>query len=166
MKELKRIQAELKAIPNHKDYYANDIGEIFSLKFNKIRKLKVNSDKDGYSTVKVGGKWRKVHRLVASAFIGDIDGLVVRHTNAIRNDNRVCNLLIGTVIDNINDTINMGRHARGESNGSSKLTNNDVTQIRDILERGVLNQNEIGHIYGVHNSVISRIKNKKSWSHV
>lgn len=43
-----------------------------------------------------------VHRLVASAFIGDCDGLTVNHKNEIKTDNRVENLELLTLRDNCN----------------------------------------------------------------
>lgn len=156
----------MKEVPNHKDYFATEDGIIYSLKFGKVRKLKVTKDQHGYETVKVDGKWRKVHRLVSAAFIGDITGLVVRHMNAVRDDNRVSNLKLGTIQDNINDTVRMGRQAKGEGCGVSKLTENDIRNIRVMLGFEWMTQARIANIYSVHNSVISRIKNKKAWSHV
>lgn len=54
---------------------------------------------------------RKVHRLVAEAFIGPIpDGMQVLHWNDIPDDNRVENLRIGTFSDNAYDKVRNGRH--------------------------------------------------------
>jgi len=48
---------------------------------------------NGYRLVRVHGVDRRVHRLVAIAFIANPDGLKeVDHINHVRTDNRVCNL--------------------------------------------------------------------------
>ena len=46
-----------------------------------------------YYTVRLSGKWRTIHRLVALAFIPQIPGkLEIDHINRCGTDNRVCNL--------------------------------------------------------------------------
>ena len=50
-------------------------------------------DGHGYRVVYILGKTYKVHRLVAEAFIQNLDGKpTVDHINRVRDDNRVCNL--------------------------------------------------------------------------
>ena len=65
----------------------------------------LSQDKDGYSIIclKKDGKptMRKVHRLVAEAFIENIDGRPeVNHENGIKNDNNVINLSWTTSSEN------------------------------------------------------------------
>lgn len=64
----------------------------------------------GYPMVKIDGKVRSVHRLVALAFCdGYAEGLHVNHKNGIRHDNRVSNLEWVTVSENCKDGYVRGR---------------------------------------------------------
>lgn len=48
---------------------------------------------DGYCVVRIEGKNRKVHRLIADTFLEPIKGKTqVDHINRVRNDNRLANL--------------------------------------------------------------------------
>jgi hypothetical protein len=65
-------------------------------------------------TLNHGGKSKRyrIHRLVASAFIPNPDGLpVVRHLNDDPLDNRISNLAWGTVSDNMRDVVRNGNHS-------------------------------------------------------
>lgn len=54
---------------------------------------------------------------------------------------------------------------QGSANPSSKLTEDDVREIFELLKQGIP-QNEIGERYGVVKGLISDIARRKSWSHV
>jgi len=41
-----------------------------------------------------------------------------------------------------------------------------MKEIYKNLNDGILTQKEIGKLFGVHESTISSIKNKRSWSHI
>jgi len=71
----------------------------------------------------------------------------------------------GTPQDNSDEMVERGRRVilRGESNGQSKLTATDILEIREIVG---LTNGQIGERYGVHNSIISSIRNHKSWQHI
>lgn len=61
---------------------------------------------------------QKVHRLVANAFLGPRpEGLVTRHLNDDKNDNRLVNLAYGTHLENARD-----RELNGIPNPSSAKT--------------------------------------------
>jgi len=82
----------------------------------------------GYSRVALckGGKrsCRRVHTLVARAFLGDgPKGFVVRHLDGNSRNNHVSNLAWGTVKDNAQDTARYGR-------ASKKLTEQNVVEMR------------------------------------
>lgn len=53
----------------------------------------------------------------------------------------------------------------GENHSKSKLSNNEVYKIRELLNKG-LTQNKVAKILGVNQSIISRILNNKAWKHV
>ncbi len=84
-----------KAIKGFEDYLVTDTGKVYSLKSQKY--LKACKHKKGYMLVnlcKNGQHYTKrVHRLVAVAFIGNPNNLTeVDHVNRKRDDNRVNNL--------------------------------------------------------------------------
>ena len=104
-------------IPEFKGYYqASNLGRIKSL-FRIVytarrriyvfdsRILKQKTDAYGYSVVNLSvdgvAKTRKVHRLVWSAFNGDIPkGMVINHINEIKTDNNLENLNLMSVKEN------------------------------------------------------------------
>lgn len=90
-------------------YKVSNFGNILSLKFNKQtqeRLLKLSTDSDGYAVIHIGEKMRKVHRLVAEAFLPKIDGKdFVNHIDGNKKNNRVENLEWVTCAEN-------ARHAR------------------------------------------------------
>ena len=82
---------------------------------NTLYVLKQNYDKDGYLTVILNGNVpgysrKKVHRLVAEAFIPNPDNLPqVMHLDGTRDNNYVINLQWGTCLENNNDPIRKER---------------------------------------------------------
>lgn len=58
------------------------------------------------------------------------------------------------------------RLARGEAHGLSKLTAEKVIKIRSIYGNGVLSCQQLGVLFGVTKSVISKVIRYKLWSHV
>lgn len=75
-------------------YEVSNCGNIKSIRRGVI--MSQVTDWNGYKRVSVNknGKCKclRVHREVARAFIGDVDGMFVDHINTIKTDNRVCNL--------------------------------------------------------------------------
>ena len=99
-----------KDIPNYEgSYQVSNLGRVKSLKYGKERILKPNLNKYGYLTVSLTKdsktKTRKVHKLVAMAFLGHVPcgyKIVVNHINFIRHDNRAENLELDTNRNNSN----------------------------------------------------------------
>lgn len=104
----------IKGIPH---YYIDSEGTVWSDKpsprYNpdgELRILRPRNHPSGYLYVgmyigKGGGKqrlWRRVHRLVADAFLGGIPkGYEVDHKNGIKTDNRLGNLRVITHRENV-----------------------------------------------------------------
>lgn len=101
------------AIPGHEGgYEVSDQGRIRS---GEGRILSTGPDSSGYPQVslRVGSKkiTRRVHRLVAEAFIPNPDNLpLVRHWDDVKTNNHVENLLWGTQSDNVLDLVRNGGH--------------------------------------------------------
>ena len=115
-----------------------------------------------------GGNIR-AHRYAWILRNGEIpDGLFVCH----RCDNPPCvnpdHLFLGTHQDNMDDMDKKGRRAlapRGQSHYASKLSEDDVRVIRQMLRDGH-SAASVATGFGVASSVISEIKTGKAWKSV
>lgn len=87
-------------------------------------------DKDGY----VLYKGKRAHQVMFERVNGKIPkGMVVRHT-CNRGHLGCCapnHLILGSQYDNVQDRVEAGRSARGEANGNSKLSDEQVAIIRE-----------------------------------
>ena len=86
-------------------YQVSTLGRVKSTKKGKEKILKGYINNYGYVTLTLNGKTKKVHQLVATAFLNHAPcghNSVVNHKNFIRHDNRLENLEIITQRDNAN----------------------------------------------------------------
>ena len=122
-------------------------------------------DKDGYGQIKDG--IRKVndraHKFSARLHFGEIPkGMCVCHSC----DNRWCSnpkhLFFGSALDNQIDKVNKNRHAKGESQGNSKLTEEQVAEIR---ARANDSYRKICDEFKLVPSTVYRIWHGQSWKH-
>lgn len=118
----------------------------------------------GYGRFKINYKLVFVHRYSYILHKGEIaEGLVVRHTCDVSNCVNPDHLLVGTHQDNMNDKMERNRQAKGEICGSSKLTEDDVREIRIFRVFG-FTYYELGNMYNVHYSTIAKIITGINWS--
>lgn len=135
--------------------------------------LKTRIDRYGYEIVTLwcNGKCltRKIHRLVAIAFIPNPDELpTVNHIDGNKLNNRVTNLEWLSVAENHRHAFATGLHTIGENRKSGrpvKLTEKDVLEIRELIKQGFGNT-EIGKEFGVSCGCIYSIRMNKSWQHI
>lgn len=120
-------------------------------------------DKDGYGKISINGKGDRAHRVSYEAHRGPIPAgrFVLHHC-----DNPPCvnpdHIYVGDQIQNEADKRNRNRGPAGERNVKAKLTTEQVSKIRVLLEQGI-SGSQIGRIYGVSKTAISRIKLDKTW---
>ena len=89
------------------------------------------------------------------------------HNDGNYRNNRLENLRWDTMKSNFKDRDRHGRTARGEKNGGgSKLTENDVREIRRSYAECEMSQLDLGYKYGVSNVTISAIIRRKLWKHI
>lgn len=126
-------------------------------------------DKDGYLQVSFwccGARLtKKIHRLVAESFIGDVRGLDVNHLNGVKGDNRASNLEICTKSQNHIHARNTLGVLIGEGNGASKLTRADVVEIRRLRAGGATSR-ELAARFGVQRRNIDRVVDRTRWDSV
>lgn len=105
-----------------------------------------------------------MHRFIYKECFGEIpQGKVVRH---LCNNPSCINpehLKIGTHYDNVQDRVRSNRSAIGINNGRSKLTEEDVIEIKGNSKTSLA---DLAIIYNVTGKVISNIKNNKNWKHI
>jgi hypothetical protein len=106
-----------------------------------------------------------VHRLVAAAFIGPLDGMEVDHINSIKTDCRVGNLRIVSHLENIHATIARGRGASGERCGHAKITERDVRWARRQYADGVCPAS-IARAIGLSPTATLLMLQRKTWAQV
>ena len=99
----------LKEIENYKDYYVNELGEIYSSKSGELKGIKPWTDSQGkYLMVQlkneIDNKFHKllVHRIVAQAFLPNYNHLPqINHLDCNTKNNNVDNLEWCTAKENI-----------------------------------------------------------------
>lgn len=145
-------------------YFAKEDGTIW----NAIGKqIKPGVQSRGYLTVSLydGSKPKKpksflVHRLIAEAFFGQ-STLQINHKNGDKKDNRVENLEYCTAHENVRHAIEvLGRSPTGERNGKTKLTKEQVIEIRNSFGSDA----SVGRNYGISASHVRDIRLGKYWN--
>jgi hypothetical protein len=124
-------------------------------------------NRDGYGILSINGKGERVHRqvLIQSGIdLGEND--IVMHTC----DNPACcnpdHLKIGTHRDNQLDKISKSRQARGEKQGASKLTEEEVLYCRKIYAEGNVTYKELAKAHGVCKDTMQKAIRRKQWTHI
>lgn len=110
-----------------------------------------------------------IHTLVTEAFLGKKrKGLVVNHKDGNRNNNNIKNLEYCTQKENMIHARETGLTTiqYGEDTSGAKLTEQQVLEIHELAINKTYTQKEIGKMYGIDGSQVSRIKNKIYWRHL
>ena len=87
----------MKAHPIQTDYLITEEGDVYSTKYGKLKKRKLQTDNNGYKTIKLwnNGKQKnyRVNRLVAETYIPNPDNFPqVNHIDEDKTNNNVSNL--------------------------------------------------------------------------
>ena len=158
-----------KDIEGFENYMVSSLGRFYSKKRDKI--MKPTPDNKGYLRISFYeyGKshTKKVHRLVAEAFIENPNNLPqVNHKNEDKLDNRVENLEWVDNGENQKHAIehNLKRIVSGEEHYMCKLSDKDVEEIRRCykFKHPIYNQVELAKKYGLSQAHISAIIRNKT----
>lgn len=179
-----------KKIKGASNYEVNELGEIKSItrtmcswngyaycnKTLEGKKLKFK-DIRGYKNVSIVyddgiRRMKQVHRLVLETFapIDNQEKLQVNHIDGVKDNNNLSNLEWCTCKENIIHSHKLGlikrkRDQRGEKNNLSKLTDEKVIKILEMIKNGANNQ-EIAKLFGVKDNTISNIRRGHTWKHI
>jgi predicted XRE-type DNA-binding protein len=126
----------------------------------------------GYGGIKIkyhGITWNYAHKLsfyLAFGVNAAQYGLVIRH----KCDNPKCvnpdHLLMGTKKENTADMLERKRNAFGEKSGTAKLSNSQVKEIKNLIEKVGISNFQIAEKFKVDRTTISKIRNKKTWTSI
>jgi hypothetical protein len=144
------------------EYLVSELGDVWSLKQRRL--IRGHTDATGYTAVELrkSGKAtkRRLYQLVAWAFLGpQQSGVICRHINNDRSDNRAANLQYGTRKDNARDRMRHGTSTRGEKAWNAKLSWSSVCAIRESKESAVA----LAERYGVSRKTILHVRRYASW---
>lgn len=167
---LKEIEAE-----NHneefKNYRVDDQGNVWNVDFDII--LANALHKSGYYRVRLfqdGKKYSKfVHRLVAKKYIPNPENKPeVNHIDSDRLNNKASNLEWVTASENSKHAFEHGGREpmRGTLHISSKLTEEDVLEMREIYANTKTSYAELGKKFGVSSATCGRVIIGKSYANV
>lgn len=118
----------------------------------------------GYGTITVEGVTKYVHRVAYELAHGPIpEGLSVLHQCDVRACVNPEHLRVGSAQENAVEAASRGR--RGSRAGHSKLTEEKVREIKELLRLG-WKYTRISKLYGVTHGTIWHIALGKTWSHV
>ena len=165
-------------IPSYPNYEASDAGEIRRRAGGRGARtghvLSAQIQDRGYAYVHLWANGTRHacrrSRLVYAAWRGPIpEGYEVNHDNGERHDDAPHNLSLMTGSQNVLHAYQvLGREpaTRGEACHRAKLTRDRVLEIRARYAGGGVTQAELGAWYGVTDSVVSRVVNRRAWAWV
>lgn len=170
----------MKQIPDFPHYSITEDGRVWSNERIVIRSdgvpqrrkgkwLKPVVDK-GYHIVNLyDGPTRKkrfVHQLVALNYLAPVEGKdCVNHIDGNKTNNTVDNLEWCTPTENNLHRTNVLRKCLGEENGLSKLTDQEVIEMRRLRATG-MSCPKIAKMFGIADSVSWKICTNKMWKHI
>ncbi|MCU5173709.1 HNH endonuclease [Bacillus tropicus] len=126
--------------------------------------------KPGYAKVKFKQKMIGVHQIISFLKYGKKNvGLNVNHIDGDKLNNKPSNLEVVTQSENILHAFRTGLKQpaapKGEGNAFSKLTDNEVREIKSLLDKGLMKK-DIAAKFNIDPSTISRINSGTRWAHI
>lgn len=166
------IVEEWREIEDYPAYQVSNLGRVKRLAgkgCKKERILKKYPNNCGYLRVRLSqngeSKQFFVADLVANAFLGPRpDGLDINHIDGNKQNNAAANLEYCTRSENIRHAFSTGlRSDRGEKHPQSKLTQNQVIEIKQHLE---ISTKEFAQRFNVSYQAVWDIRAGRRWKHL
>lgn len=129
--------------------------------------LRGGSTGDRYGGILIDGVSHSAHRTSYELFVGKIDdGMFVLHSC----DNTKCvnpkHLHLGSHSDNMREASERNRMAKGSANKNSKLSEDDVREIKMMVMNKSHSYSQISSIYGIGRSTVKDIVSGRCWGWV
>ena len=170
---------KLHKIPGHERYAADRNGDVYALIGNgrvlkNPKRLKQAVDSNGRHIVSLSGEesgtqyTHRVSQLVCAAFHGPrpTEKHMALHEDDNKDNNKKTNLYWGLHKRNMEDRARNGTTYEGSKNPFSKFSEEQVSEVIELLRSGEFTQREIALHYDVTFQAIQLIKLNKSWTHV
>lgn len=177
---------EWKDIKDFDNYQISNYGRVMNKSTGRI--LSPHISKQGYARVNLcilsKSFSKAIHRLVAENFLDSPSielqesikhtknkQVLVNHKDGNKSNNHIDNLEWTNYSKNTKHSFNIGTQIvqRGTDSYNSKLTEEQVLQIRDLYDNANNKRNlttELSKLYNVSRSNIWSIVNRKSWTHI
>lgn len=161
--------AQFREIPGFPVYEISEFGTVRNKETGTVLRCGINNGYPQISLVSGSERLtRKINRLVAITFIGEppTPKHLAAHNDGNPFNNHVSNIRWATSAENAADKkIHKTVHhliADGETNSNSKLTAEQVQEIRKSNKRA----KELAEIYGIKRNSIYGIKKYVTWQHI
>lgn len=158
-----------KKVMGYEKYEVSNNGEVRN--YITKNEKSINDHNSGYlaTTFCKNGKPKTflLHRLVALHFIDNPENKrCINHKDGNKHNNNVENLEWNTHKENNDHAFRNGlkNPAKGDKNASTKLTKEQVLQIREIGYS--MTQRDISKLFNISNSVVYNIRANKIWKHI
>lgn len=155
-------------------YEVSNLGNVKSFRHCKTgRNMAITNRGKGYMCVELRnngvGKIKLIHRLVAQAFIPNLENkAVVNHLDNNPSNNHVSNLAWAGQAENVNYAAKQNRLAKpcGEKNGQNKLSASDVLAIRQRRATEKTTYKDLAKEFNVCEATIFNIVKRMRWAHI
>jgi hypothetical protein len=126
--------------------------------------MSVKTKSDGYQWLTLHKKTTFIHRLVLEAFTGPCPAnCESRHLDGNPKNNKISNLAWGTKQENYADRVRHGTSNSGQGNGRSKLTDVQISEIRELYGTGQFRQKDLAKAFQISQMQVSNIVRQVHW---
>jgi hypothetical protein len=160
---------EWKQLAEYRDYAVSNCGYVMrltdGLRYKAMQIVIPVMTAVGYLAINVYPQRKLVyiHRLVAETFLGDCPGgYECHHIDGDKTNNKVENLEWVSKKEHLEENLLESSH-KGSGNPMSKLTEDDVDSIKQLLQEGFPGRT-IAKLYGISSATVSMLKHNKRWN--
>lgn len=152
-------------------YFATEDGRIWSRKTNKYVKERIGPRGYYMVNLSIDGKCKTftLHRLIANAFLPNTENLSqINHKDGNKLNNNVSNLEWCSARYNTRHALdnNLAHRARGNKTKHGKFNEQDIRDIRTMINQNHLKCSQVAKLYNVTKSAIQQIIWKKTYYYI